>query len=99
MYLVSASPTHYCSRKKSRKLSHCCSHLIFPQHKLQLQYKKKKEKREEELYREELDTNLLGHESSIWVINDRRKCAIIVQEHNYLLSFGGINYLLKHLQC
>lgn len=43
-------------------------------------------------------THRVGHESAIRVIDYRRKCAVVVQEHHYLLAPGSFHYLLEHVQ-
>lgn len=42
--------------------------------------------------------NLIGHESSIGVLNDWRECPVIIEKNYYLLPLRGIRYQLEHLQ-
>jgi hypothetical protein len=43
--------------------------------------------------------DLLGHDGAVGVPDDRRQGAVVVEEHDDLLAFGGGQHRLERGQC
>ena len=99
MYLISAPSTHYSCAETSSEFFYCFSHLFvwFKRNKNKKENesstwhaeytKKKKKKKKKKAEAKKWKTNRSRHESSIRVFDYWGKRAVVVQKHDYLLSF------------